>query len=139
MLCVYASSNRERHLHSEPPEWCLPSQGYVIIYVHTTLPPENEPPLMWLRKVPDASSGIICSIPFETIGNDDQVYELLDHRLKENLHLLCKHGSVANQENRRFAQPQRRFALGRCGPRIVVVREHPRFTYDTLCVASCFI
>ena len=37
--------------------------GYIIIYIHTTLSPENEPPFAWLRKV----------------------YELFDKRLKDNL------------------------------------------------------
>ena len=40
--------------------------GYVIVYVHTTLSPENEPSFAWLKKV----------------------YELFDRRLKENLHLM---------------------------------------------------
>eukprot|EP00966_Prymnesium_polylepis_P247311 5718691-Prymnesium_polylepis.1 len=45
------------HMHSE----------YIVVYVHTTLSPENEPPLAWLRKV----------------------YDLFDRRLKENLYLMC--------------------------------------------------
>ena len=28
-------------------------QGYMIIYIHTTLSPENEPSFAWLRKVYD--------------------------------------------------------------------------------------
>ena len=40
--------------------------GYIIIYIHTTLSPENEPPFAWLRKV----------------------YDLFDQRLKDNLHLM---------------------------------------------------
>ena len=40
--------------------------AYVIVYVHTTLSPENEPPFAWLRKV----------------------YDLFDRRLKENLYLM---------------------------------------------------
>ena len=40
--------------------------GYIIVYIHTTLSPENEPPMAWLRKV----------------------YDLFDRRLKENLHMM---------------------------------------------------
>ena len=40
--------------------------GYIIVYVHTSLTPENEPSFAWLRKV----------------------YDLFDRRLKDNLHLL---------------------------------------------------
>ena len=40
--------------------------GYSIIYIHTTLSPENEPPFAWLRKV----------------------YDIFDQHLKYNLHLL---------------------------------------------------
>ena len=39
---------------------------YIIVYIHTTLSPENEPPFAWLRKV----------------------YDLFDRRLKENLYLM---------------------------------------------------
>ena len=38
----------------------------IVIYVHTTLSPENEPSFGWLRKV----------------------YSLFDRRLKENLYLM---------------------------------------------------
>ena len=40
--------------------------AYIIVYIHTTLSPENEPPFAWLRKV----------------------YELFDRRLKDNLYLM---------------------------------------------------
>jgi hypothetical protein len=40
--------------------------GYIIIYIHTKLSPENEPAFAWLRRV----------------------YDLFDQRLKENLHLM---------------------------------------------------
>ena len=39
---------------------------YILIYVHTTLAPENEPSFAWLRKV----------------------YDLFDARLKDNLYLM---------------------------------------------------
>ena len=46
----------DAHVHS----------GYVIVYVHTTLSPENEPRLAWLRKM----------------------YGLFDQRLQDQLHLM---------------------------------------------------
>ena len=54
---------------------------YILIYVHTTLAPENEPSFAWLRKV----------------------YDLFDRRLKDNLHLL--HWSKQNSDATLYRSP----------------------------------
>ena len=61
----------EPHVHNE----------YIVIYVHTTLSPENEPSFGWLRKV----------------------YSLFDRRLKENLYLM-----VAQDDDERPARRRTR-------------------------------
>ena len=35
---------------------------YIVVYIHTALSPENEPPLGWLRKVHSALIGLIVSL-----------------------------------------------------------------------------